>query len=216
MSQNEIADFIRSEKIIAVIRAEVEKEVFYEAVEALYSGGIKCIEITMTSPNALEIIETVSQKWRGKDLIVGVGTVLDSSTSRLAILAGARFVVSPAYLPEVVETARRYGIVSMCGGFTPTELLKAWETGAEFVKLFPASVGGPDYIKAILGPLPQLQLVPTGGINHENAVEFLKAGAVALGVGGKLVSKELLASRNYARIEEIAKLYKDSIASYSR
>ncbi len=212
MDKNAIANFIRSEKIIAVIRADVEKEIFHEAVRALYTGGIKCIEITMTSPNALEVIESLSNEWRGKDLIVGVGTVLDSTTCRLAILAGAKFVVTPACLPEVIETAKKYGITSMCGGFTPTELVKAWETGTDFVKLFPASVGGPEYIKAILGPLPHLQLVPTGGINNENAKEFLKAGAVALGIGGKLVSKELIVSRNFAKVEELAKIYKASIS----
>ncbi len=216
MTQNEVGKFIRSEKIIAVIRAEVEKEIFYEAVRALYAGGIKCIEITMTSPNAIEIIEALSREWRGKDLLIGVGTVLDPPTCRLAILAGAKFVVTPAYLPEVIETARRYGITSMCGGFTPTELIKAWETGADFVKLFPASLGGPEYIKAILGPLPHLQLVPTGGINNENAIEFLKAGAVALGIGGKLVSKDLMVCKEFGKIEELAKIYKASISGYKK
>lgn len=213
MARYDIIEFIRNEKIIAVIRADVEQEIFYDAVNALYTGGLKCIEITMTSPNALEIIETLSKKWKDKDLLIGVGTVLDSATCRSAILAGAQFVVTPACIPEVIDTARRYGIISMCGGFTPTELINAWQTGAEFVKLFPANLGGAEYVKAILGPLPHLQLVPTGGISHENAKDFLNAGAVALGVGGKLVSKSLLASRNYEQIAETAKLYKLAVSN---
>ncbi|MCX8064455.1 MAG: bifunctional 4-hydroxy-2-oxoglutarate aldolase/2-dehydro-3-deoxy-phosphogluconate aldolase [Candidatus Hydrogenedentes bacterium] len=212
MKRYEVIDFILKEKIIAVIRAEVEKEVFYDAVDALYSGGIRCIEITMTSPNALEIIETLAKKWKNRDLLLGVGTVLDGTTCRSAILAGAQFVVTPTCLPEVVDIARKYGTISMCGGFTPTELLNAWQTGAEFVKLFPANLGGPEYVKAILGPLPHLQLVPTGGINHENAKEYINAGAVAVGVGGKLVSKNLLASKNFDQIAETAKLYKSAIS----
>ncbi|HOK10144.1 MAG TPA: bifunctional 4-hydroxy-2-oxoglutarate aldolase/2-dehydro-3-deoxy-phosphogluconate aldolase [Candidatus Hydrogenedens sp.] len=211
MNREDILNFIRNEKIIAVIRADLERELFHKAVRALYDGGIHCVEITMTSPDALSIIEELKKEWKGKELIVGTGTVLDAVTCRLAILAGTDFIVTPTLLPEVIDIARNYSIVSMCGGFTPTELLNAWKTGADFVKLFPASVGGPEYIKAILGPLPNLPIVPTGGINHENAKKFLEAGAIALGIGGNLVSKKLLASQNYPLITETAQLYKSSI-----
>ncbi len=212
MRNDEVKEFIKSEKIIAVIRADIKQELFFKAVHALYEGGIRCVEITMTSPGALEIIKNLKKEWEGKDILIGTGTVLDAITCRMAILAGTDFVVSPVLVPDVIHTARNYGIVCMCGGFTPTELFQAWQIGADFVKLFPASVGGPEYIKAILGPLPHLPIVPTGGIHHENARQFLDAGAVALGVGGNLASKKLLASENYPLITETARLYKSAVS----
>ncbi len=211
MKHQEIVEFIQTEKIIAVIRADLKQELFFKAVRALYKGGIRCIEITMTSPNALSIIENLKKEWEENDILIGAGTVVDATTCRLAILAGTDFIVTPTLSPEVITMARNYGVVSMCGGFTPTELLNAWQTGADFVKLFPASVGGPEYIKAVLGPLPKLPLVPTGGINQDNAHKFLEAGAVALGIGGNLVSKTLLASENYPLITETAQIYKSAI-----
>lgn len=211
MDRLAVVDVIRREKIIAVIRAEVEQHVFFKSVRALHEGGIQCIEITMTSPGALSIVEGLRKEWSDTGLVIGVGTVLDAETCRLAILAGADFVVSPIVAPDVVAMARRYGVVSMCGGYTPTELVQAWQSGSDFVKLFPASVGGPEYIKAILGPLPNLPLVPTGGITQENAKKFLEAGAVALGIGGNLVSKKLLASENYELIKTTAQEYINAI-----
>lgn len=212
MQNDAVKDFIKSEKIIAVIRADLKQELFFKAVHALFEGGIRCIEITMTTPGALTIIENLKKEWIDKEIIIGTGTVLDAETCRLAILAGTDFIVTPTLLPEVISTAKNYGVVSMCGGFTPTELFQAWQTGADFVKLFPASVGGPEYIKAILGPLPHLPIVPTGGIHHENARKFLEAGSVALGVGGNLANKKLLASENYTLITETARLYKSAIS----
>jgi 2-dehydro-3-deoxyphosphogluconate aldolase/(4S)-4-hydroxy-2-oxoglutarate aldolase len=138
----------------------LKQELFFKAVRALYKGGIRCIEITMTSPNALSIIENLKKEWEENDILIGAGTVVDATTCRLAILAGTDFIVTPTLSPEVITMARNYGVVSMCGGFTPTELLNAWQTGADFVKLFPASVGGPEYIKAVLGPLPNCLLCP--------------------------------------------------------
>ena len=211
MKHEEIVEFIQTEKIIAVIRADLKQELFFKAVRALYKGGIRCIEITMTSPNALNIIENLKKEWEENDILIGAGTVIDATTCRLAILAGTDFIVTPTLSPDVITMSRNYGVVSMCGGFTPTELLNAWQTGADFVKLFPASVGGPEYIKAVLGPLPKLPLVPTGGINQDNARNFLEAGAVALGIGGNLVSKTLLASENYPLITETAQNYKYAI-----
>ncbi len=212
MLNDEVKEFIKSEKIIAVIRADLKQELFFKAVHALFEGGIRCIEITMTTPGALTIIESLKKEWKGKEILIGTGTVLDTTTCRLAILAGTDFIVTPTLLPEVISTAKNYGVVSMCGGFTPTELFRAWQSGADFVKLFPASVGGPEYIKAVLGPLPHLPIVPTGGIHHENARKFLEAGAVALGVGGNLANKNLLASENYKLITETAQLYKSAIS----
>lgn len=212
MKHEEIIEFIRTEKIIAVIRADLKQELFFKAVRALYKGGIRCIEITMTSPNALNIIENLKKEWEENDILIGTGTVIDATTCRLAILAGTDFIVTPTLSPEVISMAKNYGVVSMCGGFTPTELLNAWQAGADFVKLFPASIGGPEYIKAVLGPLPKLPIVPTGGINQDNAHNFLEAGAVALGIGGNLVSRTLLASENYPLITETAQIYKSAIA----
>jgi len=180
-------------------------------VEAVAAGGVHCIEVTMTTPGALQCIETAAQKLRGADALLGVGSVLDAETCRLAILAGAEYVVTPTLSSQVIQMARRYGKPVIAGAYTPTEILTAWEQGADFVKVFPASVGGPPYLKAIKGPLPQVPLVPTGGVRLDNVDDFLQAGAAAIAVGGNLVSKKLMAAGDFAGLTQNARAFADAV-----
>ena len=197
--------------IVAVVRGDSGGDDLVRVVEAIAEGGVHCIELTMTTPGAIECIATASKKLKDCDALLGVGTVLDAETCRAAILAGAQFVVSPTLSIPVIQMARRYSIPVMAGAFTPTEILTAWENGADFVKVFPCSVGGPDYIKAIKAPLPQIALVPTGGVELSNVGEFLKAGASGLGVGGNLASKKLMAARDYAGLTANARAFADAV-----
>src|SRR6478736_10420902 len=178
--------------IIAIIRADSSDQLLH-AAEALVAGGITAMEVTMTTPNALQVVGDVTARF-GNKLLMGVGSVLDSETCRAAILAGAEFVVTPVTKPDVIRLANRYGKPIAAGAFTPTEALTAHESGADFIKLFPADQVGAPYIKNLLAPLPMLKLVPTGGVTPENIPDYLKAGAVAIGAGSTLVSKEALKS----------------------
>lgn len=198
-------DFIIDAGIVAVVRAGASGELV-DVVKAVAAGGVKAIEVTMTTPNALKVIsESVSQV--GDDVLMGVGSVLDPETARAAILAGAEYVVTPTLSPETVRISKRYNKTVICGAFTPTEILRAWDCGADLVKVFPASLGGPGLIKAIKGPLPQIPLVPTGGVDLGNVVEFFEAGASALAVGGKLVKKDLIAAKDFDGLTEIARAF---------
>ena len=177
---------IRDIGIIPVVRAQSADEAM-KAIDAIRAGGISILEITMTVPGAVSVIEEVSKRY-GNDAVVGAGTVLDGETARACILAGARFVVSPSLNVETIEVCRRYGVAVMPGALTPTEVVQAWSAGADFVKVFPAgAVGGASYIKSLKAPLPQIDLVPTGGVSLKTAADFIKAGASALGVGADLV-----------------------------
>ena len=189
--------------IVAIIRANSSEELFDTAV-AIKNGGVDVIEITMTTPNALQVIRDVADRL-GDSVLIGVGSVLDAETARAAMLAGAEFVVSPVTKTDIIEICNRYGKVVIPGAFTPTEILRAWETGADYVKVFPASGVGPSYIKDIKAPLPQIPLIPTGGVTAENAAEFIKAGAAALGVGSALVSQDIIDSGDFATLTEKAK-----------
>lgn len=189
--------------IVAIIRANSSNELI-EAATAIQAGGVDVIEVTMTTPNALQVIHEVSTQ-AGNAILVGVGSVLDAETARAAILAGAEFVVSPVTKPDVIEICNRYSKVVIPGAFTPTEILAAWEAGADYVKVFPSSGVGSKYIKDIKAPLPHIPLVPTGGINAANAAEFIKAGATALGVGSALVSSSRLESGDFVQLTESAK-----------
>lgn len=200
----EIIHFIERKKIVAIIRAK-ESGSFLDAVKALKKGGIECIEVTMTTPGALKTLEEVRSKI--EDVLFGAGTVLDPETARQAILSGAQFIVTPSLNLEVIRLAHRYDIPIIPGAFTPTEILCAWENGAECVKVFPASNVGPDYIKAIKGPFPQIKICPTGGISLENMKAFLKAGASCLGVGGKLVDSHLIKNQKWDELTSITKEY---------
>lgn len=203
MSKTDVKRWIEDRGVIAVIRADSSEELVGVAA-AIKEGGVDVIEVTMTTPNALSVIEEAREKF-GDEVLLGVGSVLDAETARAAMLAGAEFVVSPVVKLDVIEICRRYGKVVMPGALTPTEILTAWESGADYVKVFPASIVGPEYIKAVKAPLPQVELIPTGGVNVQNAGEFIKAGAIALGVGGALVSKKALVERNFKLLTETAK-----------
>jgi 2-dehydro-3-deoxyphosphogluconate aldolase/(4S)-4-hydroxy-2-oxoglutarate aldolase len=164
------------------------------------------IEVTFTVPGILEILHQV-QKRLGNKILLGAGSVLDTETARLAMLAGAEYIVSPTVNVEVIKMCQRYGKLVMPGAFTPTEILTAWEAGADIVKVFPADVGGPSYLKAIHGPLPQIRLMPTGGVNLETLESFVKAGACAVGLGTALVEKDALETKNLKRIKTLAGQY---------
>jgi 2-dehydro-3-deoxyphosphogluconate aldolase/(4S)-4-hydroxy-2-oxoglutarate aldolase len=194
---------------IAVVRLE-EAARLRPVVEALAAGEVRAIEVTLTMPGALEALAALGPAF-GDQILVGAGTVLDSVTARLAILAGARFIVAPTFSAGVVELCHRHEVVAVPGAYTPTEILTAWEAGADLVKVFPAGGLGPGYLKDLRGPLPQLRLVPTGGVTAENAGAFLAAGAVAVGVGGALVEREAVARGDYARITEQARRLKQAI-----
>ena len=197
--------------IVAIIRANSSSELI-EAAAAIQTGGVDVIEITMTTPDALQVIGDVAARF-GDAVLIGVGSVLDAETARAAMLAGAEFVVSPVTKPDVIEICNRYGKVVIPGAFTPTEILSAWETGADYVKVFPSSGVGFSYIKDIKAPLPQIPLIPTGGINAGNAAEFIKAGAAALGVGSALVSSDLIESGDFAMLTERAKKLVNAVKS---
>jgi len=179
---------------LGIIRVN-QAEGLVRIAQALQEGGLDCVEITMTTPGALRAIEEAAGKLDG--VLMGAGTVLDAATARQAILAGAEFLVTPTVEPDVIETARRYGVVVIAGAMTPTEILTAWEAGADMVKVFPANVLGPGYLKAVHGPLPQIPLVPTGGVTAETAGEFIRAGATIVCAGGWLVDKKAIAEGRY-------------------
>ncbi len=191
--------------VIAVLRAKDSTQLF-EAAVALEAGGVKSIEVTMTTPNALAVINEVSRKL-GAKVLVGVGTVLDAETARQAILAGAEFVVGPTLNPDVIRLCRRYSKVVMPGAFTPTEILTAWECGADLVKVFPATAVGPKYLKDIKGPLPHIPLVPTGGVEADNAGAFIRAGAAAVAAGSSLIDGKALAARDFGAITAMAQRF---------
>ena len=203
MDKQQNVNLITEKKIIAIIRADVSEGI-EGVVDALKSSGVSIIEVSFNTPGALTWLEFIAKKY-DNDVLVGAGTVIDSETAVQAIYAGSRFIVSPIYRREIVETCLRYNAVSVPGVLTPNEALIAHEAGADFVKIFPAGNLGPGYIKAIKSPLPQLRIIPVGGINLENAGAFLKNGASALAVGGSLVSKEDVRNRDYRAIEKLGR-----------
>jgi 2-dehydro-3-deoxyphosphogluconate aldolase/(4S)-4-hydroxy-2-oxoglutarate aldolase len=191
--------------IVAVVRSP-DSQQLVEVARALAEGGVTVVEITMTVPNALDVVRQVRQAL-GDRLLLGAGTILDPETARAALLAGAEYLVAPTLNQEVIRLCRRYDKLVMPGAFTPTEILTAWEAGADIVKVFPADVVGPAFFKALRGPLPQIRLMPTGGVDLHTASAFLQAGACCLGVGGQLVEPKAVAERNFDRIRELARQY---------
>ncbi len=191
--------------VVAVLRAP-SGELLADVAEALAAGGVEAIEVTFTVPGAHRVIEHVADRM-GDRILLGAGTVLDSETARVALLAGAEFIVAPTVNLEVIRICQRYDKAVMPGALTPTEVLTAWESGADIVKVFPSELTGPGYLKALHGPLPQVRLMPTGGVNLETAADFLRAGASALGIGGALVEKKAVAAGNMQRIESLARQY---------
>ncbi len=202
-NKREQLDFILNSGVVAIVRASSSAELM-DVAEAIKRGGVNVIEITMTTPNALGVIKEVSRKFAG-EVLTGVGSVLDAETARAAILAGAEFIVAPTLSLETIALCNRYGKVIIPGALTPTEILTAWEAGADLVKIFPSNLGGPGYIKAVKAPLPQVQLVPVGGVNVENAGDFRKAGAAAVAVGGSLVNSKLIAAGKFDEMTETAR-----------
>jgi 2-dehydro-3-deoxyphosphogluconate aldolase/(4S)-4-hydroxy-2-oxoglutarate aldolase len=191
--------------IVAVVRSQ-DSQQLVEVVRALADGGVTVAEITMTVPGALDVLKQVRAAL-GDRVLLGAGTILDPETARAAILAGAQYIVAPTLNLEVTRLCRRYDKLVMPGALTPTEILAAWEAGADIVKVFPADVVGPAFFKAIKGPLPQIRMMPTGGVDLTTAAAFLKAGACCLGVGSQLVEPSAVAARNFTRIRELAQQY---------
>lgn len=216
MDKHATVQYILDNCIIAIIRADTGGEELVKVIDAVARGGVRCIELTMTTPGALRCLEIASKELAGADVLLGVGSVLDPETCRMAILAGAQYVVTPITSPETIRMAQRYGKPIMSGAYTPTEIVTAWDHGSDFVKVFPADVGGPKYLKAIKGPLPQIPLIPTGGVNLDTMHAFLEAGASALGVGGNLVGAKLVQSQNYDSITANARAFVDALAREHR
>ncbi|MGQ0634555.1 MAG: bifunctional 4-hydroxy-2-oxoglutarate aldolase/2-dehydro-3-deoxy-phosphogluconate aldolase [Planctomycetaceae bacterium] len=205
MSRHDDLQRILDNGIVAIIRA-TSSERLVEVARALCDGGIDVVEVTFTVPGVLEIISAV-RKALGKNLLLGAGTVLDSESARAALLAGAEFLVSPTVNLDVIRLAHRYDKLVLPGAFTPTEVLTAWEAGADIVKLFPADLGGPGYLKSLRGPLPQVRLLPTGGVNLDTIAEFFKSGACAVGLGGALIEPQAVETGDVARIQGLAERY---------
>lgn len=206
MNKTDVIKQIRDIGIIPVVRATSADEAM-RAIDAIREGGVSVLEITMTVPGAISVIEQLAKNY-GSDVLVGAGTVLDPETARACILNGAKFIVSPALNVETIECCRRYGVAVMPGALTPTEVVQAWTAGADFVKVFPAgALGGASYLKALKAPLPQIELVPTGGVSLKTAADFIKAGASALGVGADLVDLKAIRDGQASIITERAKQY---------
>jgi 2-dehydro-3-deoxyphosphogluconate aldolase / (4S)-4-hydroxy-2-oxoglutarate aldolase len=199
---------------VAVIRMSDSKKLIRVA-QALHAGGVTAIEVTMTVPDALSVIAAVAREM-GDDILLGVGSVLDADTARRAIEAGARYVVSPVFKREIVDAAHEMDCPAMPGAFTPTEALVAQEYGADIVKIFPADVVGMAFFKGVLAPMPHLRLMPTGGVTLTNAGEWMRAGAVAVGVGGALLDKKAIAEENYDQLTENARILRASVEAGRR
>ncbi len=195
MTRSEILKSIADSGIVAVIRLS-DAEKLQNIISSLEKGGIKALEITMTTPNAIGIIKDLSEKL-DDNFLIGAGTVLDGETAEKVINAGAQFVVSPILNPDVISMSHKYDKVCIPGAFSPTEILSAWNLGADVVKIFPATALGPGFFKDIHGPLPDIRMTPTGGVSLENAAEFIKAGAYCLGVGTALLNKKMIADGDW-------------------
>ena len=200
-----VLERMTSAGIVAVVRFG-RSEPLVDAAEALLAGGVEAIEITLTVPNATRVVEQVADRL-GDRILLGAGTVLDPPSARAVILAGAQFIVSPVVRPDVIRLGGRYDIPVIPGALTPTEILAAHQEGADVVKIFPSDVGGPAYLKSLRGPLPQVRLMPTGGVNLDTAAAYLRAGACALGIGGSLVEPTAIEAGDFARIESLARRY---------
>jgi 2-dehydro-3-deoxyphosphogluconate aldolase / (4S)-4-hydroxy-2-oxoglutarate aldolase len=211
MKHHDIIDRIKQIAIVPIVRTS-NAEMAIHAVEAVYEGGIPCVEITMTVDGAIKALEAVADRY-GDKIILGAGTVLDPETARSCMLAGAQFFVTPALNTRTIEMAKRYSKPIFPGALTPTEVLAAWEAGADGVKIFPCSaVGGAKYIKALKGPFPQIEMVPTGGVNLDTVGDFIAAGSSAVGVGGELIDNKTCSDRNYQVITERARKFREAVS----
>jgi len=210
MNKTDILQRMREPGVIAVIRADDSTQLGH-AARALRDGGVTAMEVTMTTPNALDVIQNVSREL-GDSILMGVGTVLDETTARLALLAGAQFVVTPVMRPEVIALCNRYSIPIVSGAYTPTEALTAHEAGADFIKIFPADGLGPGYVRALKAPLPQLEIIPTGGVDVDTCGDFIRAGCAAVAAGSSLVSKDLLKRGDWRALSDLAARFVAQVA----
>ena len=210
MNKQDVLRRIKEIGVVPVVRASSAEEAM-QVIEAIKAGGIPVLEITMTVPRAVRVIEEIANAY-GDEVIVGAGTVLDAETARAVILAGAQFVVSPALNLDTIACCRRYSVAVMPGALTPTEIVQAWSAGADFVKVFPCgAMGGASYIKSLKAPLPQIELIPTGGVSLTTAASFIEAGAVALGVGADLVDTKAIRAGQPEKVTEAARAYIDAV-----
>ena len=203
-------DIIRNTGVVAIMRTRSSEQLL-RAADAIREGGVCAIEVTMTTPGALSVIEQAASRY-DQDVLFGAGTVLDAESARAAILAGAQFIVAPTLNHDLITLCRRYSVPVMPGAYTPTEALTAWECGADMVKIFPAGVGGPGFIKALKAPLPQIDLVPVGGVTLDNTAEFIRVGAAAVGVGSALINQKLLESKDFATLTDRARRLVEEVA----
>jgi 2-dehydro-3-deoxyphosphogluconate aldolase/(4S)-4-hydroxy-2-oxoglutarate aldolase len=211
MSAQQTLRAITEAGIVPVVRAP-SADLAFQAVEAIYQGGVRAAEITMTVPGAVGVLEKLAARFAGK-ITMGAGTVLDAETARICMLAGAEFIVCPSLRLATIEICKRYSVAVFPGALTPTEVLAAWEAGADAVKIFPCgNVGGAKYIKALKGTFPQIEMVPTGGVNLETIGDFLKAGACAAGVGGELVDVASMKQGRFDVLEERARQFLAAVA----
>jgi 2-dehydro-3-deoxyphosphogluconate aldolase/(4S)-4-hydroxy-2-oxoglutarate aldolase len=210
MTKDQIIAGLLTPGVVAIIRAD-NSEQLIDASRALIEGGVSGIEITMTTPNALQVISDLTKKF-GDKVLAGVGSVLDVKTAEAAIAAGAEYVVTPVLRPDVIAYCRRVGKPIFSGSYSPTEAQTSHELGADFIKIFPADGLGPKYIQSIRGPLPHLKIVPTGGVDFNTAYDFIKAGCVAVAAGSTLVSKEILQKRDWSKLTELAGLFLAAVA----
>lgn len=208
MTKHELIQSIQSVGVVAVIRAQTSKEA-YEIAKACLTGGVNAIEVTFTVPQADQVIKDLKENKELKHLLLGAGTVLDAETARIAILAGANYIVSPGFNLETAKLCNRYQIPYMAGCLTITEMLTAMEAGVDIVKLFPGSAFGPSYVKAVKGPLPFIQIMPTGGVSLDNVAEWIKNGVFAVGIGGELTSPAL--KGDYAEVTKRAKAFVEAV-----
>jgi 2-dehydro-3-deoxyphosphogluconate aldolase/(4S)-4-hydroxy-2-oxoglutarate aldolase len=210
-SRSEVVEEIEKLGVVAIIRLQ-DSSAVRGIVDALANGGVKALEVTMTVPRAIELIAEIAPTLP-PDFLFGAGTVVDADTAHRAARAGAQFIVSPVFRPEVIKAAHEDGIPVMPGCFTPTEILAAWELGADIVKVFPATSVGPSYFKDVRGPLPQVKMMPTGGVSIDNVGDWLKAGAVAVGVGSALLDMKAIAAKQFDVIEANARRMVANVAS---
>jgi 2-dehydro-3-deoxyphosphogluconate aldolase/(4S)-4-hydroxy-2-oxoglutarate aldolase len=211
-SKQDVLDSLRRLGVIAVIRHD-SSEGLLDAVAALSAGGIRAIEITMTTPGAMDLIRRIAAEFASNDVLLGAGTVTDVEQARTAIDAGARYIVGPTFNADVVTHCNREQVVVIPGAFTPTEIQTAWRAGADIVKVFPANIGGPAYFRDLAGPLPGMRLMPTGGVDLETAPRFFAAGAFVVGVGGAVVGSKLIRDGKFDDIRSNAERFVSTIAA---
>jgi 2-dehydro-3-deoxyphosphogluconate aldolase/(4S)-4-hydroxy-2-oxoglutarate aldolase len=210
MNKAAILQKLSDEKVIALIRADNPSGLL-DCARALAEGGLTSIELTMTTPGAIRLLEKATAEM--PEFLFGLGTVLDAETARAGILAGARFIVTPALRPDVIKLCQRYSVPVFSGALTPTEVVSAWESGADAAKIFPAEFFGPAYIKSLKAPLPQVEFVPTGGVTAENVGDFIRAGAFATAAGSSLVEAKAFKEKNWAAVTAKARAFVAAVAA---